>query len=53
MVGVVAEIFDGDRVVDCMEHVFVGDTVAARRSVDFHMVLLYYKICQAEGRPLS
>ena len=42
-IWVCPEILDGDRVVDGMVHVLIGDAVTPGGGVDLHTGLLYYK----------
>lgn len=42
-VWVLAEVVDDQRVLDSVEHVFLGDIVAMRRVVDLHTRLAYYE----------
>lgn len=51
-VRVLAEVVDDQRVLDSVEHVFLGDIVAMRRVVDLHTPLAYYEtpIVGSRGR---
>jgi hypothetical protein len=48
-IGVIAEILDGESVLDGMEHFVVRDAVSSGTRVDLHTRILYYR--NIEERP--
>ncbi|MBF6841974.1 hypothetical protein HN289_20210 [Acinetobacter baumannii] len=45
-IGILADVLDGEGVVDGVEHVVIGNAVTSGGSVDLHTEISYYGILQ-------